>query len=392
MSSSADLTEPVSAHSWPAVLTIALGALSLVVTEFLPVGLLPGISRDLAITEGTAGLIVSITAILGFVAAPITAVMIGRADRKRVLLGFTGLLIISSLLSWKADTFSILLTARVILGIAIGGFWAISVTAAAKLVPADKIHTASSLVFAGISIGSVVAVPAGTYIGAYANWREGFLAASVLAILCFILQSIFLPKMKMKQGVSSNDFFSLLKNRQVMAIFLTVILFIGGQYAGYTFITPYLEQITHLDTAVISLLLFAYGVATVMGNFLGGILAGKNLYRTVVTTAWLFVLSLVVISVFGTSPMMTGLALMVWAISWGMAPVGTQLWLYNATQHAPEAAQAMNTSIFQLSIGLGSLSGSVAVNHWGLHSSMWLGSLILALALGLVCVVGRRYR
>lgn len=392
MSSQQHALDNASTYSWLGVLTIALGALSLVVTEFLPVGLLPGISRDLGITEGTAGLVVTVTAILGFIAAPITAVAIGKVDRKLVLLGFTALLIISSVLSWKAESFATLLIARVILGIAIGGFWAISITAAAKLVPAEKVHAASSLVFAGISIGSVIAVPAGSYIGAYANWREGFLGASILAIICFILQFIFLPKLKMKQGVGTHDFFGLLKNAKVRAIFLTVIFIIAGQYAGYTFVTPYLEQITHLSTEVVSVLLFAYGVATVIGNFVGGAFAGKNLHNTVVATAWLFVLSLAAIATFATSPILAGVALMVWAISWGMAPVATQLWLYNATLHAPEAAQAMNTSVFQLSIGLGSLAGSIAVNNVGLHSSMWLGTLILALAVCMVYIVGRMNR
>jgi len=392
MSSQQHALDHAPTHSWLGVLTIALGALSLVVTEFLPVGLLPGISRDLGIAEGTAGLVVTVTAILGFIAAPITAVAIGKVDRKLVLLGFTALLIISSALSWKAESFATLLIARVILGIAIGGFWAISITAAAKLVPAEKVHAASSLVFAGISIGSVIAVPAGSYIGAYANWREGFLGASVLAIICFVLQFIFLPKLKMKQGVSTHDFFGLLKNAKIRAIFLTVIFIIAGQYAGYTFVTPYLEQITHLSAEVISILLFAYGVATVIGNFVGGAFAGKNLHNTVVATAWLFVLSLAAIAIFATSPILASVALMVWAISWGMAPVGTQLWLYNATLHAPEAAQAMNTSVFQLSIGLGSLAGSIAVNSLGLHSSMWLGTLILALAVCMVYIIGRMNR
>jgi predicted MFS family arabinose efflux permease len=379
-------------HSWPGVLAIALGALSLVVTEFLPVGLLPGISRDLGVAEGTAGLAVTVTAILGFIAAPVTAIAIGRADRKRVLLGLTALLILSSVLSWKAESFAMLLIARIILGIGIGGFWAISITAAAKLVPPEKVHAASSLVFAGISIGSVIAVPAGSYIGAHADWRVGFLGASVLAVFCFLLQLVFLPALKMKQGVNVRDFFGLLKNGEVRAILLTVIFIVAGQYAGYTFVTPYLEQIVHLDTAIVSALLFAYGVATVIGNFVGGAFAGRDLHKTVVATVWIYVLSLAAMATFASSPVLAGLALLVWALSWGMAPVGTQLWLYNATLHAPEAAQAMNTSVFQLSIGLGSLAGSVAVNHAGLQSSMWLGAAILALAVGMVYIVGRMNR
>jgi len=377
-------------YSWPGVLAIALGALSLVVTEFLPVGLLSGISRDLGVAEGTAGLAVTATAVLGFIAAPVTAIAIGKADRKLVLLGLTVLLIISSVLSWTAGSFATLLIARIILGIGVGGFWAISITAAAKLVAPEKVHAASSLVFAGISIGSVIAVPAGSYIGAHADWRDGFLGASILAAVCFILQLVFLPTLKMKEGVSVSDFFGLLKDPKIRAIFLTVIFIVAGQYAGYTFVTPYLEQVTHLDAAIVSGLLFAYGVSTVVGNFAGGAFAGRNLHSTVVATVWIFVLSLAAMAVFATSPIFAGAALLIWALSWGMAPVGTQLWLYNATLHAPEAAQAMNTSVFQLSIGLGSLAGGIVVNNVGLRGSMWLGVLILALAVVMVYIVGRK--
>ncbi|MFM0627381.1 MFS transporter [Paraburkholderia xenovorans] len=376
-------------YSWPGVLAIALGALSLVVTEFLPVGLLSGISRDLGVAEGTAGLAVTATAVLGFIAAPVTAIAIGKADRKLVLLGLTVLLIISSVLSWTAGSFATLLIARIILGIGVGGFWAISITAAAKLVAPEKVHAASSLVFAGISIGSVIAVPAGSYIGAHADWRDGFLGASILAVVCFILQLFFLPTLKMKEGVSVSDFFGLLKDPKIRAIFLTVIFIVAGQYAGYTFVTPYLEQITHLDATIVSGLLFAYGVSTVVGNFAGGAFAGRNLHSTVVATVWIFVLSLAAMAVFATSPIFAGAALLIWALSWGMAPVGTQLWLYNATLHAPEAAQAMNTSVFQFSIGLGSLAGGIVVNNVGLRGSMWLGVLILALAVVMVYIVGR---
>jgi DHA1 family purine ribonucleoside efflux pump-like MFS transporter len=383
------VSDDTPAYSWAGVLAIALGALSLVVTEFLPVGLLSGISRDLGVAEGTAGLAVTATAILGFIAAPVTAIAIGRIDRKLVLLGLTVLLIVSSVLSWTAGSFATLLIARIILGIGVGGFWAISITAAAKLVPPEKVHAASSLVFAGISIGSVIAVPAGSYIGAHADWRDGFLGASILAVVCFLLQLVFLPKLKMKEGVSVRDFFGLLKDSKVRAIFLTVIFIVAGQYAGYTFVTPYLEQVTHLDAAIVSGLLFAYGVSTVVGNFVGGAFAGRNLHNTVVATVWIFVLSLAAMAVFAGSPVFAGAALLIWALSWGMAPVGTQLWLYNATLHAPEAAQAMNTSVFQLSIGLGSLAGGIVVNHVGLHGSMWLGVAILALAVMMVYIVGR---
>ncbi|MFZ6646550.1 MFS transporter [Undibacterium sp. TJN25] len=379
-------------QSWMGVFAIALGALSLVVTEFLPVGLLSGISRDLGITEGTAGLAVTATAILGFIAAPITAIAIGKIDRKRVLLGLTLLLIISSIMSWQAESFAVLLVARIILGIAIGGFWAISITAAAKLVPPEKVHAASSIVFAGISIGSVVAVPAGSYIGTHFDWRIGFLGASVLAIVCFFLQLAFLPKIASRRGVNVRHFFGLLGVPRVRAILLTVVFIVGGQYAGYTFITPYLEKTAGFDAGMLSGVLFAYGVVTVIGNFVGGAFAGRNLQKTIVATVWIFLVSLLMVAAFASNIIVVVAALMMWALSWGMAPVGTQLWLYDATIETPEAAQAMNTSVFQLSIGVGSFAGGVAVNSVNLQSSMWLGALILSLAVITVYFIGNMKR
>ncbi|MFM0341438.1 MFS transporter [Paraburkholderia fungorum] len=381
--------ETVLNPSWLGVIAIALGAFALVVTEFLPVGLLPGIASDLGVPEGTAGLAVTATAILGFIAAPVTALSIRRLDRRLVLLGLTALLILSSVMSSMAASFPVLLMARVVLGIGVGGFWAISITAAARLVPADKVHKASSFVFAGISVGSVVSVPMGSYIGAHYDWRIAFMAASVLAVIVFLLQIFFLPKIAMKHGVSVGDFFGLLRSGKVRAIFLTVIFIVAGQYSGYTFVTPYLEQLVKFDNNAISVLLFAYGVVAVIGNFVAGALAGRDLHKTVYTNVALFLLSLLVLSAFPQHPVIAIIGLMVWALSWGMAPVGTQLWLYNATLHAPEAAQAMNTSVFQLSIGLGSLVGGVVVNHINLHSSMWVGAIILTLAVVMVIIVGR---
>jgi predicted MFS family arabinose efflux permease len=374
--------------AWMGVIAIALGAFALVVTEFLPVGLLPGIARDLGITEGVAGLAVTATAVMGFLSAPVTAVVIRNADRRTVLLTLTGLLILSSAMASFASHFSILLLSRILLGIGVGGFWAISITAAATLVPPEKVHKASSLVFAGISIGSVVAVPAGSYIGAHADWRVAFMAAGVLAVAVALLQWQLLPRIVAKKVVNARDFLDLLRSSRIRAILLTVVFIVAGQYCGYTFVTPYLAKICNVSNSLLNMLLFAYGVVTVIGNFVGGAAAGRNLQRTVVVTVVIFLLSLLAFGFFAENIFIAGLSLMVWALSWGMAPVGTQLWLFDATQDAPEAAQAINTSVFQLSIGLGSLIGATAVDMISLRSSVWFGAATLCGALVMALIVG----
>ncbi|WP_109477039.1 MFS transporter [Paraburkholderia sp. C35] len=380
--------QAVPAPSGLGVAAIALGAFALVVTEFLPIGLLPGMVKGLGISEGTAGLAVTVTAACGFISAPVTALSVGRLDRRIVLLGLSSLVVISSLLSALAPNFELLLLARVIIGIGVGGFWAISIPAAARLVPTDKVHKASSLVFAGISVATVVTVPMGSFIATHYDWRVGFIAASVLSIAVFLLQLVALPRIAMERGVAARDFLSLLKSRRIVAIYLAIVFCVSGQFAGYTFVTPYLMQLGRFDTTTISVLLFAYGLVAVVGNFIGGTLAGLDLHKTVYGNVALFLGALLAMSAFAHSPLIATISLMLWAVAWGMTPVGTQLWLFNATKHAPEAAQSMNTSVFQLSITLGSLMGSVVVDHINLHASMWLGSSILALAMVMVIIVG----
>lgn len=378
-----------SASSWPGVWAIALGAFALVVTEFLPVGLLPGIIKGLGVSEGTAGLTVTATAVLGFIAAPVTALTVGRLDRRIVLLGLTALVTLSGVMSAMAPNFAVLVIARLILGIGVGGFWSISITAAARLVRSDQVHKASSLVFSGISVASVVSVPMGSYIAAHYDWRMAFVLASALSVIVFLMQLFTLPKIDMERGATIGDFLGLLKSREVVAIYLTIVFIVAGQFSGYTFVTPYLRELARFEPNTISELLLAYGVLAVLGNFLGGSLAGRDLHKTVYGNATLFLGSLVAIAALPGHPVVAIVSLLAWALSWGMAPVGTQLWLFSETQHAPEAAQSMNTSVFQLSISLGSLIGGVVVDHIDLHASMWTGAAIFALAVLMVIVVGR---
>ncbi|MEU9380793.1 MFS transporter [Streptomyces sp. NPDC048279] len=376
--------------SFRGVLAIALGAFALVVTEFLPVGLLPDISRDLGVSEGTTGLVVTATALLGAVAAPTATVLIRHLDRRTALLGLTGLLIVSAVLSALAHSFLLLIVARIILGIAVGGFWAISMTAAGRLVRPEKVATASATVLGGISVASVVSVPAGAYLGAHADWHIAFAAAAVLGAVVMAVQAVVLPRIPMDQKVSVSSFARLLRLAPIRIILLTVVLFVAGHFIAYTYITPMLQHESGFGPTAASALLLGYGIVTCLGNFAGGYLAARGLFRTVLLTAGLFVVSLLLMAAFTTTAPVAVSALAGWALAWGMAPVATQLWLFNTSRHAPEAAQAMNTSVFQLAIGLGSLTGAVIVNATAVHSASWAATAVLVIATAVVLLARNR--
>lgn len=380
---------PAAATSWPGVLAIALGAFTVVFAELLPVGLLSGISRDLHILEGTAGMIVSITALLAFVAAPGTALAVGSMDRRKVLIGLTVLTIISSLISALAPNFTVLFAARVLLGVALGGFWAVAVPAAARLVPADKAHVSSTIVMSGISIAAVLAVPAGSLIAAYFNWRTAFAGATVVALLVLAVQWLALPKVVMDDHVSLADLGRVLTSPRNVASLLVMVCAFAGQYAGYTFIAPYLAQVAHVDTGVLSTLLFGYGLFSIAGNFIGGALVARSQHGTVLGNMVVFLLSLLVLAAFGGNFTVAAISLMVWAVVWGIVPVSLQIWIFGgATNDKPEAVGAVLVALLQAAIALGSFLGALVVNGGTVHGAMWLGAVIVAVGIAMVVVVG----
>ncbi|MGW9019020.1 MFS transporter [Priestia megaterium] len=362
-------------RGWLAIIAITLGALSFIVTEFLPVGLIPDIGESFGISEGTAGLALTSSAIFGMIAAPLAIIGVGRIDRRTVLLGLTFILIVSNILSTLATHFVLFLISRIILGIAVGGFWAISIAAANRLVPKEKAARASSLVFSGISIGSVISVPVAVYLASNFDWRSAFLAASILSIVVFFLQLFLIPKIPMQKGNDIGEFIKLLRSWRVKTILLALIFTVGGHYASYTYITPFLQKVTGVDSSLLTILLLAYGVIGIVGNFVGGLLAERNVSKAIITTSIIFFVSLLTMGLFGIFKIITLIALVIWALAWGMAPIIITLWLASAN-NSPETAQAMYTTVYQFSIGFGSFIGGLVVDHINLTGSMILGALL----------------
>src|SRR6186713_2653284 len=150
-----------AAALWAAVASLSLGVFGLVTAEFLPASLLTAMAADLHVTAGAAGQAVTATALVGAVAAPAIPLLTARFDRKRVLLTLTALLFVSNLLAAMAGSLAVLLFARVVLGVALGGFWSMAAALAMRLVPERLFPRAMSLVLTGVSIATVCAAPVG---------------------------------------------------------------------------------------------------------------------------------------------------------------------------------------------------------------------------------------
>lgn len=267
-------------RSWLAVLSVALGAFVVVTSEFLPIGLLTDIAKGLGVSDGTAGLMISIPGIVAAVAAPVMTIVAGRIDRRILVLSLISLLVVSNVTAALAQDFTVMIVARVLFGITLGGFWTIAVTLGGRLVPKQHMARATTIILAGISTATVAGVPTGNLIASLSSWRIAFHVIAGIALLVGVVQMFVLPRLPAPPAPGMRQLTALLRHADARLGLLTVAVVIAGHFAAYTYVKPFLKDSGVSETLLGSMFL-AYGVAGIIGNFAGGAAAAKNLRATV---------------------------------------------------------------------------------------------------------------
>lgn len=350
---------------WPAVASLALGVFGLVTAEFLPASLLTAMAGDLHITDGAAGQAVTATALVGAVAAPSIPLLTRRLDRRLVMLALTVLLILSNVIAATANSLAVLLVARVMLGIALGGFWSMSAALAMRLVPEALFARAMSLILTGVSVATVCAAPVGAWMGDLWGWRSAFIAAGVVSVFTLAVQFFTLPALPPRDNPNLRVLGELLTRPPVRVALLAVLLVISGHFAGFTYIRPLMEQVTHLSVSTITAVLLGYGIGGFFGNFAGGWIAGRSERHAIVFGGVLIAVLAASLLVGGSSIWVTAIAIPLWGFAFGAFPVGFQTWIVRAAPDQAEGAGGLLVAAFQIAIASGAIGGGLLVDHIG---------------------------
>ena len=350
---------------WLAVASLTMGVFGLVTAEFLPASLLTAMANDLHISDGAAGQAVTATALVGAVAAPSIPLLTRRLDRKLVMLALTVLLVISNSLAATASSLTVLLGARVLLGIALGGFWSMSAALAMRLVPEHLFARAMSLILTGVSVATVCAAPIGAWMGDMWGWRSAFVAAGVVSVLTLAMQLVSLPALPPRDNPNLRVLGELLTRPPVRVALLAVLLVISGHFAGFTYIRPLMEHVTHLSVGTISAVLLGYGIGGFFGNFAGGWVAGRSERHAIVCGGVLIALLAASLLIGGHSVVVTAIAVPLWGFAFGAFPVGFQTWIVRAAPDQAEGAGGLLVAAFQIAIASGAIGGGLLVDHMG---------------------------
>jgi len=374
--------------AWSAVFALSLCVFVLIASEFLPVSLLTPIAADLAITEGEAGRGISVSGAF----AVATSLTIARAtrgiDRKLVLLGMTALMLLSGLIVALAPSYTVLMLGRALLGVTIGGFYSMSTATVMRLVPAGSVPKAIAVVSAGSALAATVAAPLGSFLGALVGWRGAFACIVPMAALTLCWQSSSLPSMNSDPSAGTGNVFRLLRKAEVAFGMAAILCLFMGQFALFTYLRPFLEQVTRGDIATLSLLLLAMGVTGLTGTILIGALLQRSVRAVLVLIPVLMSGIAIALTVADGSLTAVALLLAAWGLLGTPAPVGWGTWLSRALPADAEAGGGLMVATIQFAITLGASVGGIVFDSHGYRATFGLSSGVLAIGAVLAFLAG----
>lgn len=356
---------PPASPAWSAVFAISLSVASLITAELLPASLLTPMARDLGVSEGVAGQSVTVTALAALFASLFTSRITRGIDRRIVVLSFSLLLTVSSLMVALAPGIVVLLVGRALLGIGLGGFWAMAASLAMRLVSQHRVARALSIIFGGVSVAMVIAAPVGTLLGEAIGWRGVFIATAALGAVCWLWQLRVLPSMTDASGRSQAALWALFARPGVTAAMFAIFCVFAGQFAFFTYMRPFYESVTGLDATGFSVLLLAFGAANVLGTSLSAPLLNANLKRSLAVAPLVLSLCAGSLLMFGAQPSIAAATTVVWGLVFGVIPVGWSTWVTRTLGDEAESAGGLQVAVIQLANTAGASLGGVAFEMAG---------------------------
>src|SRR5829696_333398 len=382
---------PSRTGAWGAVFALTLCVGTLIASEFMPVSLLTPIASDLGVSEGTAGQAIAVSGLFAVLSSLSISSVTRGIDRRLVLLSLTLLMMISGAMVAFAPNTAVFMAGRALVGVVIGGFWSMSAATVMRLVPESEVPRALGLLNGGNALAATIAAPLGSFLGQHIGWRGAFFAVVPLAAMTLGWLFVSLPSMPAKTE-RSGTVFRVLRRRNVPLGMAAVSLFFMGQFVLQTYLRPFLETVTGVNTSVLSLILLVIGAAGVLGTYLIGILLKTRLYGLLIVLPLLMAAIGIGLTLLGHSPFATASLLAAWGLIGTAAPVGWWTWLSKALPDDAEAGGGLMVAVIQLAIAIGASSGGWLFDHEGYQVTFAFSALVLVIGAAAAGLCGYRVR
>ncbi len=372
-----------------ALLALAISAFGIGTTEFVMMGLLPNVARDMDTSVPTAGHLVSAYAIGVVIGAPLLTALGTRTPRKRMLVLLMGLFTVGNLASALAPNYAALLAGRVLAGLPHGAFFGVGAVVAARLVTEDRRARAVATMFLGLTVANIVGVPAGTAIGQALGWRATFVVVSAIGVLAMVTLAAMVPEMSAERRTGLRHEVRALGNRQVILGLLTAVFGFGGVFAVYSYLASIMTEVTGLAESSVTVVLALFGIGMTLGALVAGPLTDRALRPTLYGGLGSLALAMVTFH----AVVDVKWAAMVMVVVLGglgfMTTTPLQMLIMQKARQAPTLASAGNQSAFNLANAGGAwLGGAAVAAGWGWTSPMLVGVVLALAGLGIAVLAG----
>ncbi|MCV7356586.1 MFS transporter [Mycolicibacterium fluoranthenivorans] len=368
---------------WLAVFALALGGFAIGTTEFVAMGLLPDIAASLHISEPTAGHVISAYALGVVIGAPLIAALTARMNRKTLVLALMVLFTLGNLASVFAPTYGTLMAARFVAGIPHGAFFGIAALIAAHLMGPQNRAKAVAHVLTGLTVATVVGVPAASALGQHFGWRSAFGLVVGIGLVTLTAIWFWVPTLRSMHITSPLTELGALRRVQVWLALLVGMVGFGGMFAVYTYVATTMTDVAGLPRALVPLALMAFGLGMVIGNLAGGRMADisvvRGLYLSI--SALGVVLALFVLAAHNPWTALPGLFL-IGAAGAAIGPA-LQTRLMDVAHDAQTLAAALNHSALNIANAAGAWIGGVVIAAGYGYTAPAVAGALLAVA-GLV--------
>ena len=367
-----------------------LGTFGVLSTEMGVVGILPQIAQYFNVDITQAGLFVSLFALTIAICGIFMPLVFSKFDRKKSFILVLAVFTVFSTIGAFVTDFNIALVCRIIPAIFHPIYCGLALTVAAEIVEPEKAQDAVSKVIMGVSAGMIVGVPITTFVATNFGYQFSMLWFALVTFIALVATVIFFPSLPGKEQSYGNQVKVTTTGVFIVSV-LGVIFLNGGMYTAYSYISEFLNTITNIFGTELSIVLFIYGVASIVGNWLGAKLLNTRAKLTVLTFPLIFSVLMVAVFVIGGLKIPLIALMVVWGLLAGIGNDISQYWMVSAAPDAPEFANGIFLSMGNVGVTLGTTIAGVVVLGMGVQYVMLAAIVVMMVDLALIFLRTNRY-
>lgn len=342
------------------LLPLTLGGLGIGITEFVMMGLLPDIAKDLNVTIPQAGYLISAYALGVVIGAPLLVMIAGKFPPKKILIALMIMFTAFNALSAFAPNFDLLFISRLLSGLPHGAFFGVGSVVASRIAEKGKAAQAVSMMFAGLTIANVLGVPLGTFIGHNFSWRFSFAVVAVVGLITLLSLKYWLPALPANKNRDLKAELSFFKKQEAWLIIIMISIGTGGLFTWYSYIAPLMTDVAGFSAGSVTYIIMLAGLGMLFGNFIGGYLADKfSPAKASVALLLTMVVTLIVVHFVSYNPILALIMTFITgAVSFALAAPIQMLMITSAKGSEMLAASASQAS-FNIGNALGAFFGGM---------------------------------